>query len=121
MAHNAGVPSNRVVNTVPGDVVGTVLQAGTITGGVHVHHPQTVGPAAVLPLRVGVVPLRAASFQERGASDVIASMLDAGDTEVLIPDSAGQATVLTGLGGVGKTQLVSALMKFRRSEGFSLT
>ncbi|GGM90578.1 hypothetical protein GCM10011609_29470 [Lentzea pudingi] len=101
------MPQERVANTVDAEVVGTVLQAGTITGGVHIHQPRTVGPAAVLPFRVGVVPPRATSFQKRAASDLVASVLDAGDAAVPISDSAGQATVLTGLGGVGKTQLAA--------------
>jgi hypothetical protein len=48
------------------------------------------------PYRCGVVPRQAAAFQVRAASGRVAQVLD-----------AGEVTVLSGLGGVGKTQLAA--------------
>ncbi|MCX2952634.1 tetratricopeptide repeat protein [Lentzea sp. NEAU-D7] len=81
-------PIPSVKNTVRGDVHGTVLQVGTVT--VDFHHHQHPGPAqAVLPLRCGLVPPRAAAFQERSV------------------DLGAPVTVLSGLPGVGKSQLAA--------------
>ncbi|MFJ8936456.1 tetratricopeptide repeat protein, partial [Streptomyces sp. NPDC102365] len=55
---------------------------------------------AKLPHQVGVFPPRARSFQERAEADRLRTAVDGGGTAVL-----GQ--VLTGLGGVGKTQLAA--------------
>lgn len=92
-------------NTVDGDVSGQVFQFGSISGGVHHHHhPAPAAPR--LPLRVGLVPLRAASFQERAPGDQLKRALAGGATAVLVADTA-PATVLSGMGGVGKTQLAA--------------
>ncbi|MEV6716130.1 tetratricopeptide repeat protein [Lentzea sp. NPDC051208] len=81
-------PTQSVENTVHGDVHGMVLQVGAVTG--DFHHHQHPGPArATLPLRCGLVPPRAAAFQERPVD------LDA------------PVTVLSGLPGVGKSQLAA--------------
>ncbi|MEV0082892.1 tetratricopeptide repeat protein [Saccharopolyspora sp. NPDC050642] len=53
------------------------------------------------PRRVGVVPLRADCYQERDLSAVLADAVGAGGTAIL-------THVLSGLGGVGKTQLAAA-------------
>lgn len=74
-----------------GDVLGTVVQAHTIQGSVHVHNHTTMS-AVVLPHRTGVVPPRPGFFQNRAAFRTFTI-------------SPGRAAVLTGLGGVGKTQL----------------
>ncbi|WP_330274003.1 FxSxx-COOH system tetratricopeptide repeat protein [Lentzea sp. NBC_00516] len=68
------------------DASGQVVQVGVHHGDIHVHTPQR---PAELPLRTGLIPLRAASFQERAD---------------LISDGV---TVLFGMGGVGKTQLAA--------------
>lgn len=90
-------PAWDVVNAVIGDVSGLVVQAGRIEGGVHYHqhHHAAVRPVVELPHRVGVVPPRMGAFQERAVS---APVLTADET-----------IVLSGLGGVGKTQLAADL------------
>ncbi|MDX8053397.1 tetratricopeptide repeat protein [Lentzea sp. BCCO 10_0798] len=81
-------PTQSVENTVYGDVHGMVLQVGAVTG--DFHHHQHPGPArAALPLRCGLVPPRAAAFQERYV------------------DLEAPVTVLSGLPGVGKSQLAA--------------
>ncbi|MGW1289627.1 NB-ARC domain-containing protein [Streptomyces sp. NPDC002586] len=52
------------------------------------------------PHQVGVMPPAARSFQHRAESDQLRRMVDGGGTAVL-------AQVLTGMGGVGKTQLAA--------------
>ncbi|MFE4831463.1 FxSxx-COOH system tetratricopeptide repeat protein [Streptomyces sp. NPDC056672] len=52
------------------------------------------------PHQVGVIPSRAHSFQHRAESDRLRAVVDNSDTAVL-----GQ--ILTGMGGVGKTQLAA--------------
>jgi hypothetical protein len=90
-----------VTNVVQGDNLG--VQAGTIHDGVHFH--QSTRPIVALPHRAGIVPPRAASFQDRAAAGLVAGVLDQGDTVVLTSDGAATTSVLSGLGGVGKTQL----------------
>ncbi|MEV6605700.1 NB-ARC domain-containing protein [Kutzneria sp. NPDC051319] len=83
---------DEVGNSIRDSFVGFAVQAGRISGGVHVHAASPVG----WPHRVGVVPPLADCRQLRSA-----------DTE-LASQSSG-CLVLTGLGGVGKTQLAAAL------------
>ena len=78
------LPLPDVSNSAEG-TSGQVNQFGVVHGDVHVGGASR--PAA-LPLRVGLVPQRAGSFQHRGVD---------------VPDRA----VLTGMGGVGKTQLAA--------------
>lgn len=54
-----------------------------------------------LPYRAGTFPPRAAAFQHRDAAGVLAGELNSGDAAVLTSDSV----VVSGLGGVGKTQV----------------
>lgn len=75
-------------NSVTGDVYGPLVQAGYVTGDINLHTHTTRRPPAELPLRIGVVPQRAASFQRRELS-------------------WNSITVLSGMGGVGKTQLAA--------------
>jgi hypothetical protein len=110
------MPHDEVSNSAV-DAAGQIVQAGTVTGGVHFHQPPPVRPAtATLPLRVGLVPQLAASFQERATSDLLTRTLDGGDTAILVPDGA-RATVLSGMGGVGKTQLAADYAQRRWSAG----
>ncbi|MEU7481579.1 tetratricopeptide repeat protein [Lentzea sp. NPDC042327] len=76
-------------NVVGGDVHGQTLMAGTINGDVHMNQrPQQV---VELPHRAGASPVRAGFFQPR---------------QVELPvEPETRTIVLTGLGGVGKTQL----------------
>jgi hypothetical protein len=72
-----------------GDVSGNSVQVRDVHGGLHVHEaPQA---QAVLPCRIGRVPPRAGCFQERMVAKPLAQAID--------------TSVLSGLGGVGKTQL----------------
>lgn len=66
------------------NVSGQVVQVGVVHGDIHLGAPR----ADRLPLRVGVVPAKAASFQERAVA-------------------LADRVVLSGLGGVGKTQLAA--------------
>ncbi|MDX8035810.1 NB-ARC domain-containing protein [Lentzea sp. BCCO 10_0856] len=99
------MPHDHVSNRTEA-VSGQVVQAGVVKGDVHLHQHSAPRPAAQLPLRVGLVPQRAASFQERATSEQLTAALDSGHTAILTSDGA-QATVLSGLGGVGKTQLAA--------------
>jgi hypothetical protein len=77
--------------------------AGAIHGDVHIHPS---GRAVVrLPYRAGTFPLRAAGFQDREATGALARVLDSGDAAVLTSDSEARTSVVSGLGGVGKTQV----------------
>lgn len=88
------LPEQSVVNTVFGEVSGFLVQAGRIGGGVHYHHYSTARSKVELPYRSGAIPPQAASFQRRASPD-----------SVLTIDETFKTTVLSGLGGVGKTQL----------------
>jgi hypothetical protein len=96
-------PGDRARDTATSNVVSgaaeNVVQANVIEGGVHVHG---TGRAPVgLPYRAGSFPPRAAAFQDRDATGVLAQVLESGDAAVLASDSV----VVSGLGGVGKTQV----------------
>ncbi|MGI5506579.1 tetratricopeptide repeat protein [Lentzea sp. CA-135723] len=78
-------PAPDVSNTVE-DASGPVVQIGNVHGDLTVHTAALANP---LPLRAGLVPPRAASFQQRN-----------------VP-LAAPVTVLSGLGGVGKTQVAA--------------
>ncbi|WP_369780062.1 hypothetical protein [Streptomyces sp. R33] len=62
------------------------------------HLPAKSSPA--WPHQVGVIPLPARSFQHRGEGDRLREAVEGGGTAVL-------SQVLTGMGGVGKTQLAA--------------
>ncbi|MGW6936193.1 tetratricopeptide repeat protein [Lentzea sp. NPDC054927] len=82
-----------VRNTVHGDVHGDNVQIGYIGGDFTLHQHAKTRPPAELPLRIGVVPQRPASFQHR-------------------PHAIGDfVTVFTGMGGVGKTHLAADLVQ----------
>lgn len=89
-----------------------IVQAGHIAGGVHFHHagsqatsdsPQT---AAVepWPRRVGLVPLRADSYQQREVDSLF------------FAEPAASVQVLVGMGGVGKSQLAAVYAERRWTE-----
>ncbi|MFD7550569.1 tetratricopeptide repeat protein [Streptomyces sp. NPDC059816] len=63
-------------------------------------HPASPRPAAPWPHQVGLIPPRAQSFQERAQGVRLREALQGGGTAVL-------CQVLTGMGGVGKTQLAA--------------
>jgi hypothetical protein len=89
-------PDRESVHNVARDVTGSMVQSGAIHGDVHIH---AAVPAQEWPRRVGVVPLRADCFQDREVGTEL-SIVDTGGTVVL-------TQVLSGLGGVGKTQLAA--------------
>ncbi|SCK61865.1 Tetratricopeptide repeat-containing protein [Streptomyces sp. AmelKG-E11A] len=97
------VPGVPVSVSRTGDATAT-HGAIAVTGNLHVDTLNVVqrGPQepASWPHQVGVIPLRARSFQHRGAVDQLAARVDGGGTAVL-------SQVLTGMGGVGKTQLAA--------------
>ncbi|WP_156994111.1 tetratricopeptide repeat protein [Pseudonocardia acaciae] len=74
----------------------------------NIHGPVTVmAPVEISwPIRVGAVPLLAACFQDREESRLLAAAADEGGT-------AAVTRVLSGLGGVGKTQLAAAYARTR--------
>ncbi len=100
-----GPDPHTTTNTLVGAAFGSVVQANTIQGGLHQYHQHAARPVVSLPHRAGLVPPRAASFQHRDASPLVTGVLDQGDTVVLTSDGAPTTDVLSGLGGVGKTQL----------------
>ncbi|MFE7582225.1 tetratricopeptide repeat protein [Streptomyces gardneri] len=68
-------------------------------GGRVAYHAASRSQAA-LPHQVGVIPSRAQSFQRRAEADRLRAAVEGGGTAVL-------TQVLTGMGGVGKTQLAA--------------
>ncbi|WP_165960887.1 NB-ARC domain-containing protein, partial [Actinocrispum wychmicini] len=66
---------------------------------------QAVRPEVALPYRAGTLPPRAAAFQHRETTDLLAQTLESGNAAVLTSDSVVRTGVVSGLGGVGKTQV----------------
>ncbi|MFE0022609.1 tetratricopeptide repeat protein [Amycolatopsis sp. NPDC059021] len=93
-----------MTNLVTGDVDGHLIQAGTVNGGVHFHSPGR--PAITLPYRTASMPHRATAFQPRAAAGELARVLGHGDAPAPSSGPAALTGVVTGLGGVGKSQLV---------------
>jgi hypothetical protein len=93
-------PEPGVANTITGDGAAAVVQAGAIHGDVHIHPTPTAPPAPPPQVRVGTPPMLADQFQHR---DQLAATLDRA------VDAAGTVLtpVLSGTGGVGKTQLAA--------------
>ncbi|MDN3355486.1 hypothetical protein [Actinomadura sp. DC4] len=87
---------DRPSNEVRGDVLGNLVQAGHIHGGVHIHRPARKRPDG--PVVAGPVPQRPPAFQPRTDLREEYDRLTA----------AGSTTVaFTGLRGIGKTQLAA--------------
>ncbi|ONF61740.1 hypothetical protein AVR91_0242220 [Amycolatopsis keratiniphila subsp. keratiniphila] len=83
---------------------GNLVQAEIITGDVHFH--QLGRPVVTLPHRAAVPPQRATAFQNRaGATPLLQHALQRGDAAVLTDQPRLHTGVVTGLGGVGKTQV----------------
>ncbi|MEV7046719.1 tetratricopeptide repeat protein [Amycolatopsis sp. NPDC051061] len=96
-------PHGDIANHVTGGVSGSLVQTGAIHGDVHFH--QQSRPVALLR-RAGVAPQRAAAFQNRsGTSRLLAQALGRGDTAVLTGQPRVHTGVVSGLGGIGKTQI----------------
>ena len=80
------------------------MQAGNIAK-LELHHHHTVTPVSeVTRHRVGHLPPRADGFQVRNELTAVAAAADAGAAAVLMGSGS---QVLSGLGGVGKTQLAA--------------
>jgi NB-ARC domain-containing protein len=91
---NRLVTAERPSNALSGSVSGSIVQAGYIHGGIHFHaEPER------LPYRFGVMPRLAGAFQGRADLRVV-NTSEAAD--------GVYTTVLTGLGGAGKTQAAVA-------------
>ncbi|WP_107048438.1 tetratricopeptide repeat protein [Streptomyces sp. NRRL S-87] len=105
-----GVPG---VVRVSGTGDATAAHGGTaVSGYVHtltVQQPLLREPAC-WPHQVGVVPLPARSFQHRGEADRLRSAVAGGGTAV-------PCQVLTGTGGVGKTQLAADYARAAWADG----
>ncbi|MEV5540077.1 tetratricopeptide repeat protein [Saccharopolyspora shandongensis] len=84
-------------NAVSAAISGNVVQANVIEGGVYVNSSGRV-PVG-LPYRAGSFPPRAATFQGRDVIGVLARVLESQDA------AASDSAVVSGLGGVGKTQV----------------
>ncbi|WP_370964826.1 tetratricopeptide repeat protein [Amycolatopsis sp. cg9] len=105
MSHRPDVPqAGGTVNRVVGDVSGSLVQAAVING--HVHFHQKSCPAVSLPHRAGIAPQQAAAFQDRaGTTRLLVQALESGNTAVLTGWPHVHTGVVSGLGGVGKTQV----------------
>ncbi|MCR6483216.1 tetratricopeptide repeat protein [Amycolatopsis sp. OK19-0408] len=105
MSHRPEVPpEGGTANHVAGDVSGSLVQAGVVNGNFH-FHPQPRRVVA-LPYRAGVAPQPAAAFQERaGTTHLLVQALASGNASVLTGQHGVHTGVVSGLGGVGKTQV----------------
>lgn len=99
MAGKRGDGGNpHTVNIVSGNVFGSVVQAGTISGGVHVH----TGEPPVVPVLTPVVARDSAPGELFVGRAAQVEQLLAG----MAPEGDGRAVVVSaGMGGVGKTAL----------------
>ncbi|WP_432089345.1 tetratricopeptide repeat protein [Streptomyces sp. bgisy095] len=83
--------------------------------------PAGEGAAAVWPRQFGTVPELAIAYQHRDAVDQLAAALAGGDATIQADPSTTSgdaAAVVTGLGGVGKTQLaVHHIQQVRHASG----
>ncbi|MEU0882451.1 NB-ARC domain-containing protein [Lentzea sp. NPDC005914] len=107
MSDGPATPADGVAatNSVDGNVSGTVFQTAAIHGDVHVHQ-QAQRPVVTLPHRAGVAPLQAAAFQAREETALLLEQaLERGDAAVLTGQARIHTGVVSGLGGVGKTQV----------------
>ncbi|MFI1692990.1 SAV_2336 N-terminal domain-related protein, partial [Streptomyces sp. NPDC020794] len=89
------------------DNTARVVQA---TRDMMVVYPQRSREPAAWPHQVGVIPSSAQSFQHRADSDRLRAAIDTGGTALLSP-------VLTGMGGVGKTQLAAEYARRAWADG----
>ncbi|WP_410635517.1 tetratricopeptide repeat protein [Amycolatopsis sp. cmx-4-83] len=97
----AGPSEGGPANHVAGGVSGNLVQVRDIHGDVHFHPPSR--PVASLPYRAGVAPQQAAAFQDRvGTTRRLVAALD---TAVPTGRPRVHTGVVSGLGGVGKTQV----------------
>ncbi|MDQ3789546.1 MAG: ATP-binding protein, partial [Actinomycetota bacterium] len=111
MSEPSGPPLPEVSNTIGGFVSGSVVQAGTIAGGVHVHHGRpALGTDGIPP--VGRVPATSGVFV--GRADELARL-----DRLLDEQGRNAVAVVHGLGGVGKSTLAARFARLH-AERFSL-
>lgn len=80
-------------NTASATAMGVVVQAGQFNGGIYHHAPET---GISLPYRFGATPARAGCYQQRAINTTLRRSAESDGITV---------SVLSGMGGVGKTQL----------------
>src|SRR5262249_19483567 len=114
------------------EILSLLYEGGVILGLDHLQHEDVTGgvmpsPGFVERLRgyashrrvvahmVGLVPEAADCFQHRLVADFIDTALAAGGTAILT--GGGSAQILSGLGGVGKTQLAASVARRLRDSG----
>ncbi|WP_308407500.1 tetratricopeptide repeat protein [Streptomyces olivochromogenes] len=97
---SAGVGDHVVFSD--GTFHGPVLGKGTQ----HNHYGAS-RPPAEWPHQVGVIPPRACSFQDRAETVRLRGALTGGQAAVLVGQNTVRGQVLSGMGGVGKTQLAA--------------
>lgn len=93
----------RATNVASSEVAGSLVQLGAVRGNVYIG--QSALTALTLPYRTASMPQRAAGFQPRVVIDELERVLAYGETAVLTSGALVGTGVVTGLGGVGKTQV----------------
>ncbi|UOX89255.1 FxSxx-COOH system tetratricopeptide repeat protein [Amycolatopsis sp. FBCC-B4732] len=98
----------RAFEVSPGVLLGETMEAsghsGASTNALLQDHREA-RPIVTLPHRAGVLPVRAASYQRRTGPSLVISAMGLGETTPLSSNVSGKIDVLSGLGGVGKTQV----------------
>ncbi|MGW7380717.1 FxSxx-COOH system tetratricopeptide repeat protein [Streptomyces sp. NPDC054794] len=104
-------PTDQFITAHPSQVIagGGSVAAGSVAGGIHQHRHEHAAPRtpASWPHQVGVIPSRADCFQDRAEAARLCQALAGVDTAVLVGQDTVRGQVLTGMGGVGKTQLAA--------------
>ncbi|PWI06326.1 tetratricopeptide repeat protein [Streptomyces sp. NWU339] len=95
-AGHVSITQTGTANAAPGSAAVTGYVAGNVT----VEYRPAPRTQAPWPHQVGVIPSRAQSFHHRAEEERLRAVVDGGGTAVL-------RQVLTGMGGVGKTQLAA--------------
>jgi hypothetical protein len=102
------------------DVTGGIMPSPDLTGRLRAATEGVSAPppgvgTAQLRFAVGVVPDPAAAFQHRDVADELFAALTA--NTVILSGEVDRARILSGLGGVGKTQLAADLARRLRHTG----
>jgi len=91
----------RATHDVHGNIAAQVGDGNTV------NIVQPALPSVEWPVRVGVPPRQADRYQHRDAEQELSRVLASGDTAVLVGAAQFSGVVLSGLGGVGKSQLAA--------------